>query len=187
MAQGKITPNIGQTGVKSIRLGGMTIDDLPIGEAARAKMQLPRAEEDERQAVIDAVRARYPKQGVDYLRSRIQEARGNIAKFREQLTRLGGEREQYRILLHDARQRENGIEAARGQLEGEALRARIKELTVKHGPWQVEGLKRQIGQFGESIERFEATIEREQTSIDELTELLGQCRARDKELTRLGA
>jgi chromosome segregation ATPase len=164
----------------------MAIDDLPISEAAQAKMQLPQAEEAERQAVIEDVRARYPKQNVDYLKARIQEARGNIARFQEQRNRIGGEREKYRILLHDVRERDKKIKEAEEKLSGDALKDRIKALNKEH-PWQLEGLKKQIEQFGESIQRFENTVEREQKAIDELTELLGKCKARDQELTRLGA
>lgn len=183
----KQTPNIGQYGTKSIRLQGMELSDLPIAEAAQAKMQLPEAQEAERQGVIADIKARYPTQRVDYLKSRIQEARHNISKFQQELTRIGGEREQYNILLHDARQREELVGIAKKELDGETLKAEIKKLTSKYGPWQLEGLQTQIGQFGESIERFNAALVQEQKSIDELVELLGQCRARDKELARVGA
>ena len=38
----KVTSNIGKSGVNSIRIGGMTMDDLPMAEAAQAKMELPK-------------------------------------------------------------------------------------------------------------------------------------------------
>lgn len=187
MPQGKQTPNIGQLGVQSIRIAGMKVDDLPIAEGAIAKMQLPIAEEEVRKNLIEAIKARYPKQDVMYLQARVAEARGMIARFREQMNRVGGEREKYRILLHDAKEREKKIKAAEKLLSGDELKEEIKSLTREYGPWQLEGLRAQIDQFSASIKRFEEVIEREQASIDELTELLGLCRARDKELTRLGA
>jgi predicted nucleic acid-binding Zn-ribbon protein len=186
VAQGKETPNIGLTGVESIRLRGMKIDDLPIAEAARVREQLRKAEEDERQSLIDDIKARYPTQGVAYIESRIRESRGNIARFREQRIRIGGDQEEYRMLLRDTIRRDEKIEAAREQLSGDALGEEIRSLTVEFGPWQRKGLEAQLQQFGESIKRFEDTIGREQESIDQLTELLGQCRARDKELARVG-
>lgn len=187
MARGKVTSNIGKTGVESIRLSGMKIDDLPIGEAARAAMQLPIAEEDVRQRMIANIRKRYPTQDVAYLQARIQEARSNISRFRDQLVRIGGQREEYRFLLINVKEREKQIQEARETLYGEDLAEEIKALTRQYGPWQLEGLKKQIEQFTESIKRFEATIEQEQRSIDEMSELLGQCKARDKELMQLGA
>lgn len=187
MSQGKVTSNIGQTGVESIRLGGMRIDDLPIGEAAKAKLQLPEALAVERQNNIESIKARYPQQDVKYLESRIREARGMIAQFRQQRDNIVNQCTEYRMLLRDAEKREKEIADAKNRLTGEELKAEIKTLTAKYGPWQVEGLKSQLIQFDEAIKRFDATIEREQASINELTELLGECRSRDKELTRLGA
>jgi len=186
MSAGKATPNTGQMGVESIRLGGMKVDDLPIGEAARAKMQLPEAEKAARQKSIEDIKARYPTQSVEYLRARILEAKKNIARFREESRRIGSDREQYRMLLYDARERDKKIKAAEERLEGKDLEEEIKALT-KECPWQIDAMKKQVRQFEESIERFEKTIVKEQKSVDELTELLGQCQARDKELARLGA
>jgi hypothetical protein len=186
VAQGKETPNIGLTGVESIRLRGMKIDDLPIAEAAKAKAQLAAAEEDERQSKIDDIKARYPTQGVEYLASRIVEARQNIAKFQQERTRIVRDQEEYRMLLRDTKKRDEKIEEAKSQLSGDALDEKIKVLTKEFGPWQRQGLETQLEQFGESIQRFEATIQREQELVDELTELLGQCRSRDKELARVG-
>jgi hypothetical protein len=165
----------------------MTVGDLPIAEAAHAKSQLPAAEEAERQAVIEGIKARYPTQSVAYLKSRIQEARGNVVKFQRELTRIGGDREHYRMLLRDVEQREKLLAVAQQELAGEALDAERKKLINSYGPWQLEGLRTQIIQFGESIDRFERVIAREQGAIDRLVELLGQCRARDKELARIGA
>lgn len=187
MTRDKGTPNIGQYGVKSIRLKGMTVDELPIAEAAIAKAQIPIAEEDARKQLIENIKARYPTQDVQYIESRIEEARRNIVRFREQMVRIGSSREEYQMLLHDAKQREKKIKSARKAMDGEELTAEIKALIKEHGPWQVEALKTQMEQFSESISRFESTITEEQEAIDKLSELLGLCKARDKELMRLGA
>lgn len=187
MTQGKITSNIGQTGVESIRIGGMLPADLPIAESAQAKEQMPLAEEDAKKQLVKNIKARYPPQDVEYLRSRIREARGNIAKFQEQRNRIASSREEYRMLLHDVKKRDKRIRKAEEELGGDALEAEIKAATAEYGPWQRVGLERQLGQFGESIQRFEDVVKVEQKAIDELTELLGQCRARDKELVHLGA
>ena len=79
----KPSSNIGEVGVDSVRIGGMTPDDLPIGEGHQAALQLPGARELERQGKIANVRARYPMHDVAYLESRITEARGMIATFRQ--------------------------------------------------------------------------------------------------------
>lgn len=91
------------------------------------------------------------------------------------------------MLLRDAKRRDKLIKTANDTMAGEELSARIKELEAEYGPWQRKGLEQQLAQFSESTLRFEEAVEREQRSIDEMVELLGQCRARDKELTRLGA
>jgi uncharacterized membrane protein YukC len=182
-----MTSNIGQVGTKSIRIQGKTIDELPIAEAASAMVQLRKAEEDERKQLISAIKARYPTQDPAYLEARIREARGNIVKFREQRIRIGSSQEEYRMLLYDVKRRDKEIRKAEKNLSGDELAAKIKELNKEYGLWQRRGLERQLEQFAESIRRFEEHIEVEQKAIDELSELLGQCKARDKELARLGA
>lgn len=185
--QGKTTPNIGQYGIGSIRLRGMKIDDLPIAEAARVKAQMPQVEADAYQQLINNIKARYPSQDCAYLESRIREARGSIGKFREQAIKLGAQREEYRMLLRDAKKRDRKIRKLPESLPETDRQSRIRELNDEYGPWQRKGLESQIGTFGESIKRFEDAAKKEQSSIDEMVELLGQCRARDKELTRIGA
>ena len=75
--------NIGQTGRKSIRLGGYTIDDLPIAEAALTRHQMKIVDEDEREAQIKHIIQRYPKQRVPYLRSRLVECEENIKRIHQ--------------------------------------------------------------------------------------------------------
>lgn len=175
--------NIGDVGVDSIRLGGMTVDELPIAEAHLVKMQLPGARELERTAKIAGVRARYPQQDVGYLEARIREAKGMIATFRQQRDGVRSQREQYGILLTEAEKRDKEI----AHLADDDIRDEcVKALREEYGPWEVEGLRNQITLFDESVARFDETIEREQASIDELSEVLGLCRARDKEIARLG-
>lgn len=181
----KQTPNIGEVGVKSIRLGGMKVDDLPIAEAHFAKEQLPLSEEDIRQNEIAAVRARYPTQPVEAINGRIREARGMAVTFRQRRDEIHKQRQVYVALLQDVKKRD--VKIAKLDPKDDKYPDRVKLLNDQYGPWQEDGLRIQLGQFDDSIDRFAEMIEREQKSIDELSELIGECRARDKELARLGA
>lgn len=181
----KQKPNIGEVGAKSIRLGGTKIDDLPIAEAHFAKQQLPAALATEQENEIAGIRERYPTQPVAALEGRIREARSMIARFRQQLEQVRTERQKYVALLRDVKKRD--VEIAKLDSNAFEYRDSVKRLNDQYGPWQENGLRTQIGQFDESLERFSETIEQEQASIDELSEVLGECRARDKELARLGA
>ena len=105
-----------------------------------------------------------------------------MVTFRTQRNGVKSQREQYSILLAQARKRNEIIEAEGMLMTPE----RLKELREEYGPWEVKGLADQIVLFDESVERFDATIQTEQASVDELSEVLGLCRARDREIARLG-
>jgi len=175
--------NLGETGVGSIRLAGMTVHELPIAEAHLAKLQLPGALELERQAKIANVRARYPRHDVGYIEARIREAKGMMVKFRTRRDGIRSQREQYKVLLTEAEKRDAKIAGLPDDANREAS---IKALREEHGPWEAQGLRDQIVLFDESVERFDATIETEQASVDELSALLGECRSRDREIARMG-
>jgi phage shock protein A len=162
----------------------MKVDNLPIAESLSVREQLPDAIETQRLNAIEDVKARYPRQSVGYLEARVREALSNITKFRQQKSLIQSQRSSYLPILARAREREkqeNLIEADDPERAG-----KIQALHREFNPYDVAGLEQQLRQFDESVERFEGTITEEQDTISELRELIGQCKARDQELARLG-
>lgn len=168
-----------------MRLGGMVVDDLPIAEGAAAAEQLPAARETERRNVVEGILARYPDHSVTYLEGRIREARSNIIAFKRERSGVDSQRGEYQSILALCQHRDKLIAAI--PEDDPELGAKTKALQSQFGLYQVEGLEKQIVQFGESAERFDQAIAREQADIAELRELVGLCKARDKELANLGA
>lgn len=174
--------NIGQVGVESIRLNGMKVEDLPIGEAARVQPQIELARDTERQNKIANVIAKYPTQRVDYLEGRIREAKQN----QENMARLA-QTEQQRIMEYQGhiemcKHRDREI----AKLDPERDAASIKALKVQF-PYVIDRLEAQIEISKESIDRFNEVVRRESSDIDEMGQVLGLCKQRDLELKNLGA
>lgn len=157
------TPNIGESGIKSIRLDGRRVDDLPLGQGNEAIAQLPDAIASDRETKISNVKAKYPRPSVAYLESRIREAYHTIDKVTELREQQREHISEYAILISNC---------TRG----------IEEI-----PYDVEALKTQVKQFEDAIKRCDKVIEREHKSIVQLTEVLGLAKQRDLELKNLGA
>jgi hypothetical protein len=74
------TPSIGETGLQSIRVNGLRINELPIAELHEATQQLRLAEDDFRQARIKSVMATYPPYQVSALKSQIRTSKSSILR-----------------------------------------------------------------------------------------------------------
>lgn len=180
----KTKSNIGELGVGSIRIAGLTPSDLPIAEGAITRPQLVVSIETERQNRIDNVRARFPAQTQDYLLSRIREAKNNLKLFAAQKAEVDAKRNEYSGLLSLCKHRDKEIELL--DRESQDYDSKVRELKTRFGPWIVEAMEAQIGQFGDSMDRFDLAIAKEHESIAELRECLTLCRERDGRLKSLG-
>lgn len=185
-----MTSNVGETGVKSIRLKGMKIEELPLSMAARVQGQLRLAEDTERQNQIGEVIAKYPTQRVDYLEGRIAECKQSQENMAA-LARIEQQRiQEYQGHIEMCKHREREIarlDSVRGTpgWTDEHISAQIEALR-RSFPYQQDRLEFQVGVSNESIERFNEVVKRESASIQELSETLSLCKQRDKELHQLG-
>lgn len=176
--------NTGELGRKSIRLGGYTIDDLPIAEAALTRHQMTIVDEDERQAAIKHIIHRYPKQRVPYLRSRLAECNENIARIHQLRDKNVASISEYQgqISLCEHRDREL---AKIGDDDPDKIE-KIKQLKRDFPLYNVQKMEEQIVMFKESVDRAEEVVETERNSIQEFTAVLALCMRRDEDLRRLG-
>ena len=175
----KITSNIGKTGVESIRLGGMTLDDLPMAEAAHAKEQIPIYMENERKQKVKTIRAEYPTQSVDYINACIRESEENVKRvmiMRKKETELITE---YTSIIALCKHRDT-------QISKLIDKAEIKELFDQYPPYNVDAMQQQIDQSTDSINRADKVIAKEYSDIATFRELVGICQQRDIELRKLG-
>lgn len=217
MAQGKPTSNIGVSGIESIRISGLMIQDLPMLAAAHAKQQMPLALDNARKQKIKTVIALYPTQPVEALEARIRESHQNvndqtafkagiaqsIAQYEGMKNSTDYGREQLALLDPDGKvaQRMGRIGASRilAQQAGEefeepkvepeviAKYEQIKSIRAQYPPYNKAEMEKQIEQFRESILKADAVIKQEFESIAEFTGALALCKQRDQELAALGA
>ncbi len=171
------TSNIGQTGVESIRIGGMLISDLPMAELASARTQIKLALDTERQSKIDGVVKASPTQSIDYLESRAKEATHNVKRIQDMKEREQKTINEYlgTIKLCEHRDREIA-----------KFPIREKELKLQFPPYNVDAMRQQIVQSTETMVRCDDVIAQEYRSIAEIREVIGRCKARDIELRNLG-
>lgn len=183
MAQERSNRN--EAGVRSIRIGGMRVDDLPIAEAALTKEQLPEALETERQNMIGVVRAGFPDQSVAYLKGRIEECLRNLKKFRQERGNIEAQVQQYSGLLALCKLRDKEM----GKLEEDdpEFKQKVNALRDQFGFYQTQAMEKQMIQFEESIGRFDDAVGLEQESLKTLRKTITLCEVRDKELAKLGA
>jgi hypothetical protein len=177
-----MTDNIGKEGVESIRLGGMSMDELPIREAALTKQQLPAVRETIKRNKLGNIIAKYPKQTVDWVEGAIRECEATIKNIRALMERQQTMIDEYNVHigLCDYRDKEIAL------LDGEKDKEAIKELRLKFPPYNVDAMKQQIVQCKEAIQRSNDVIDKEHASIAELKELLVKCKMRDEELKPFG-
>lgn len=177
----KTSSNIGQTGVESIRLNGMKVEDLPIAESARVQPQIAAAEETERRNKAEAVIKRYPTQRVDYLEGRIRECRKSMEGMHKLMLTEQERIQQYQGHVEMCKHRDRML----AKLDPDRDADEIKALKIQF-PYVIDRLEEQIRISNESIERFQQVVRRETNDIEELNQTLSLCRQRDKELEALG-
>lgn len=176
--------NIGIVGPESVRLGSRRIENLPIAEAAGAKVQIPLVYEADRISKIESVKARYPKASIQYLESRIRECQENIERVINLRNKQQSEISDYTTQLAMCKYREGEI--AKISEDDPDRKSKIKGLRQQFPPYDVDAMQAQIVQFNEGCERCDAVIKQEHASIAELSEAIGRCRQRDLEIKALG-
>ena len=177
-----MTSNVGETGVESIRLKGMKVEELPLAFAAHVAPQIKLAEDTERQNKIGNILKRYPTQRVDYLDGRIQECKdnqGNMANLiQQEQTRIT----EYQGHIAMCEHRDRML----AKLDPERDKDEIAELKKDFPPYDVEAMKTQIRLSNESIERAQRVTAQESDAISEMSEVRALCQQRDAELAQLG-
>lgn len=174
--------NIGQTGVESIRIGGRTIDELPIAEAAHAKAGLAEFLKTDHDNKIAAVRAKYPDTPMASIDAFLTECKENLKRTRDFIANIEGRKNEYAGLIGLCKHRDKMI----AQLDPVANAEEIRGLRKQFPPYDVAAMRQQIKQFEESIEQGHTVCGKEMESINELNKLRIECEMRDKELAALG-
>jgi hypothetical protein len=185
-----MSSNIGETGVKSIRLKGQRVEELPIGTGNEAVEQLALAQETERLNKIAEVNASYPSQRVDWLASRVNEAEANKQRMRKMIAETHGRIQEYQGLVMQCDVRDKllaELDDDRYKHDGDEYKEKRRAILNQWGRWDLNALKTQMEQDKEAIERFEGVIAEEDESIKQLSETIALCRERDKKLAELGA
>lgn len=170
--------NIGQQGVDSIRIQGMKIDNLPMVPSAHVKEQLPKVYQTEKEQKIADIKAKYPKQTVNYLNSRIKECKENIIRVNDFINKLNNDIATYTGQISMCAHRDKLI----SKLHPEEDKEEIRELRKQFPLYDVAAMNTQIDQFKDSIDRGHEVIKQENESIAEHREILALCQQRDKEL-----
>lgn len=178
---GKTSSNIGQTGVESIRIAGMKVEDLPIAEAARVQPQIAIAEETERRNKAEAVIKRYPTQRVDYLEGRIRECKTSMDGMHKLMLAEQQRIQEYQGHIEMCKHRDRMIDKLDPVRDADEITQLKRQF-----PYVIDRLEAQIEISNGSIERFQSVVRRETSDIEELNQTLSLCRQRDKELEALG-
>lgn len=179
-----MTSNVGETGVKSIRLKGMKIEELPLPMAARVKDQLELARDTERRCAIEEIIATHPMQRVDYLEGRVAEAKKSQENMND-LSLVEQQRiQEYQGHIEMCKHRDREIEkiaqaVADGHMTEDYAEDHRKSLKTQF-PYIIDRLQAQIDISNESIKRFQEVTRRESSSIQELSETLALCKERDR-------
>ena len=185
-----MTSRIGETGVKSIRLKGMKIEELPLPMAARVQDQMQLAQDTERQNEIGEVIATHPTQRVDYLEGRIEECK----KSQENMNNLALTEQQriqeYQGHIEMCKHRDRELvkidqAVTDGHMTEDYADQQRKSLKLQF-PYVIERLQAQIDISNGSIQRFQEVTRRESGSIQELSETLALCKERDRLLKHHG-
>lgn len=181
----KTTSNIGITGVGSIRLRGMKIDDLPIAEAARIGDQLRIAEDNERQMKVDGIVRRYQHlQATDYYRSKNRESEKNVKNFKTQRAILEQRINEYQGTISLCEHRDRKVDEL--DADHPLFEQKKKQLFKEFPPYNVDRCKLQIEQDRESIARFDDVIAQENKTMATMIGFIVECQVRDDLLKNLG-
>lgn len=185
-----MTSNIGETGVKSIRLKGMKIEELPLPMAARVQDQLRLAEDTERQNKIGEIIKTHPTQRVDYLEGRIKECKQSQENMNTLALTEQQRIQEYQGHIEMCKHRDRELSKLKASVESGDITedyAKQRETELKRQfPYIIDRLQAQIDISNDSIQRFNEVSRRESGSIQELSECLALCRKRDELLKQLG-
>lgn len=183
--QGK--SNVGQVGVDSIRIGGMTLNTLPIAEAAITKQQWPEVVANAKRQEIEDILAASPKQSVAYLQARVVECEDTIGKVQQLKKDQDAMIRDYtsHISLCEFRDKEIA-KLEKSEIDSEIRKEKIKGLKRTYPPYNVEAMEAQIVQCKEAIERSDSVIKEEYDSIAELKGVIIHCKIRDEKLKPYG-
>jgi len=173
--------NIGKTGADSLRVDGMQIGNLPLGQGNEAKEGLADFLETHHETLRNNIAAKFPKHKVEFLKARIQECEGNIQKIKNFKQDLKAKISEYRLLIKEVTLADEQIK----QLDPEQHKEQIKKIRKKTPPYNIPALNQQIVQFEDAIERCDVTIEQDYDSISEIREVLALAEQRDKELRNI--
>lgn len=174
--------NIGVTGIDSLRLGGMSIDELPIAEAAITKQQMSSFLKSDKENKVEAIRAKYPKQTIPWIDGAIRECEANIKRIRDLISDQNKMINDYSAQIGLCQHRDKLIR----KLDKEEDKELIKDLNKQFPPYNVEAMQQQIRQCRESIVLSNEVIDKEHDSITELKSLRVKCEQRDRELKAYG-
>ena len=175
--------NIGQSGQKSIRIDGMKIDNLPLGQGNEAKAGLADFLKTDKETKENNVVARYPKHKRPFLESQIRECKRNIQKIKNFKAELKEKISEYRQLIKDCEYRDKEME--KHDPDKPEDQKAIKELRLKYPPYNIEAMQQQIIQFEEGIERCDETIEQDYNSVSKISGILALVEQKERELKNI--
>lgn len=179
--------NVGQVGVDSIRIGGMTLNTLPIAEAALTKEQWPQVVANAKRQEIENILAEYPKQKISYLDSRVRECEDTIGKIQKLKTDQQAMINDYTTHIGLCKFRDREISKLQESvMDADVRKDYIRDLKRKYPPYDVEAMEAQIAQCKDAIERSDSIIKQEYDSIAELKDVITHCKIRDEKLKPYG-
>ena len=184
--------NEGVTGLKSLRLHGMKISELPLGMSNHVAEQIPNLIAQERKNRIDAIVHRYPKGTRAQYEARIKECEHNVKGFAAERIKTRERMDNYQMLMRSNTGRDPVeveeevtqlvIERGKPQPGTDAftqLVADIEALNAQTQPYDGEAMWQQIKQFQDDVERYEVAITTEHESIADMKGFISQLGARD--------
>lgn len=169
-----------QRDVDSVRLGGMTVDKLPIGERARTLPQLKAVEDNQKFRDAEGIKAEYPPQTVAYCVTKIAESKENQLKITAMRDKAMADILSYKMLIKDCANRDRLLGLTK---DTDAIKALKKEFP----PYDVKAMQVQIKQFEETVTRCDGVIDAEVDAIQKFAGLQTICEQRDTKLKALGA
>ena len=172
--------NIGLTGLESLRIDGMKIGNIPLGQGNEAREGLADFIKTEKETLRNNIIAKFPKHKKDFLEAQVKECKGNIKRIKEFKQKLKSDIQEYRQLIKNCEFREK--ELVKYNKDNPEDAKAMKELRLKYPPYDVEALQQQINQFEESIERCDEVIEQDFESIMEIQQILTLVQQKEKEL-----
>ena len=179
---GQDVSNTGMTGIESIRIGGMTLQTLPMRESAVTQEQWPEVVANAKRQEVENILAQHPKQTIAYLSSRVTECAENIDRIRNLKKDQQKMIDEYSVHIGLCAHRDKEIAKLNPDVDKEA----IKKLRLQFPPYDVRAMKQQINQCKEAIIHSDLVIDQEHDSIAELKDVISKCRLRDEALKPYG-